>query len=124
EIFPKVKGNQFELRLHAPTGTRIEVTEQMALKALDEIKRLAGPENVETSLGYVGSYAPSYPVNLVYLWTSGPHDAMLRAQLKESAHISVTQLEERLRESLPRQIPGAQFSFGSGDIISQIMDFG
>ncbi len=124
EIFPPTPGNQFQLRLRAPTGTRIEVTEQMALKALDEIKRLAAPENVEATLGYVGSYAPSYPVNLVYLWTSGPQDAVLRVQLKSTARLSIARLEDRLRETLPQILPDSQFTFESGDIVSQIMDFG
>src|SRR5579883_98732 len=124
EIFPHVPENQFQLRMRAPTGTRIEVTEQIALKALDEIKRLAGPENVEISIGYVGTYAPSYPINLIYLWTSGPHEAILRIQLKPSAHLHVTALEEQLRPVLARDFPGTAFTFESGDIVSQIMDFG
>src|SRR5258705_3398592 len=35
EIFPTVDAGQFQLRLRAPTGTRIERTEVVALKALD-----------------------------------------------------------------------------------------
>ncbi|HLI34436.1 MAG TPA: efflux RND transporter permease subunit [Terriglobia bacterium] len=124
EIFPHIPENQFQLRLRAPTGTRIEATEQIALKALDEIKRLAGPGNVEISIGYVGTYAPSYPINLIYLWTSGPHEAILRIQLKPEAHIHVTALEEQLRPALARDFPGTAFTFESGDIVSQIMDFG
>ncbi|HJT89942.1 MAG TPA: efflux RND transporter permease subunit, partial [Bryobacteraceae bacterium] len=124
EIFPRMGGNQFELHLHAAAGTRIEVTERMALEALGEIKRIAGPENVAATIGYVGSYAPSYPVNLVYLWTSGPQDAVLRAELKDSAHVDIARLQERLRETLPHRLPGVQFSFEAGDIVSQIMDFG
>ncbi|MGH9444906.1 MAG: efflux RND transporter permease subunit, partial [Terriglobia bacterium] len=87
EIFPQVPGNQFQLRLRAPAGTRIEVTEKIALKTLDEIKRLAGRGNVEISIGYVGTYAPSYPINLIYLWTSGPQEAVLMVQLKKSAGV-------------------------------------
>lgn len=124
EIFPHIPENQFQLRLRAPTGTRIEVTEQIALKALDEIKRLAGPQNVDISIGYVGTYAPSYPINLIYLWTSGPHEAILRIQLKPNAHLHVTALEEQLRPVLARDFPGTAFTFESGDIVSQIMDFG
>ena len=39
EIFPTVDTSQFQLRLRAPTGTRIERTELIALKALDVIKQ-------------------------------------------------------------------------------------
>ncbi|HUY12199.1 MAG TPA: efflux RND transporter permease subunit [Terriglobia bacterium] len=124
EIFPHVPENQFQLRLRAPAGTRIEATEAIALKTLDEIKKLAGPGNVEISIGYVGTYAPSYPVNLIYLWTSGPQEAVLRVQLKASANIRVTPLQEKLRGVLARDFPDTSFTFESGDIVSQIMDFG
>ncbi len=124
EIFPHAPETQFQLRLRAPAGTRIEVTEQIALKTLDEVKRLAGPGNVEISIGYVGTYAPSYPVNLVYLWTSGPQEAVLRIQLKKSAHIHISKLQEQLRPVLARDFPDTAFTFESGDIVDQIMDFG
>ncbi|MGH9455456.1 MAG: efflux RND transporter permease subunit, partial [Terriglobia bacterium] len=124
EIFPHVPENQFQLRLRAPSGTRIEATEKIALKSLDEIKRLAGPGNVEISIGYVGTYAPSYPINLIYLWTSGPQEAVLRVELKKSANIRVTPLQEKLRGVLARDFPDTLFTFESGDIVSQIMDFG
>ncbi|MGH9401788.1 MAG: efflux RND transporter permease subunit, partial [Terriglobia bacterium] len=124
EIFPQTRENQLQLRMRAPTGTRIEVTEQMTLKVLEEIKRLAGPENVEISISYVGSYAPSYPVNLVYLWTSGPQDATMVIGLKKSSHIAVPALEENLRSALSRDFPGAAFTFEPADIVGQVMDFG
>lgn len=124
EIFPHTPENQFQLRLRAPAGTRIEVTEQKALKALDEIKRQVGPENVEVSIGYVGTYAPSYPVNLIYMWTSGPQEAVLRVQLKKSAKVDVPKLQEKLRAALGRELPDTAVTFESGDIVDQIMDFG
>ncbi|HTV81085.1 MAG TPA: efflux RND transporter permease subunit [Acidobacteriaceae bacterium] len=124
EIFPHIPQNQFQLRLRAPAGTRIEVTEQIALKALDDIKKLAGPGNVDLSIGYVGTYAPSYPVNLIYLWTSGPQEAVLKVQLRQGANISVSQFEERLRRILPRDLPHVELTFESADIVDQIMDLG
>jgi multidrug efflux pump subunit AcrB len=124
EIFPQGSENQFQLRLRAPAGTRIEATEKIALRALDDIKRLAGPNNVEISIGYVGTYAPSYPINLIYLWTSGPQEATLLVQLKKSAGIRMEPLEEQLRSVLSLEFPDCSFTFEPGDIVSQIMDFG
>ena len=124
EIFPRVESNQIQLRLRAPAGTRIETTHRIALKALDEVKRLAGPENVASSIGYVGTYPPSYPVNLIYLWTSGPQEAVLRVALKPDSRIQISRLQDQLRERLPQILPGTVTSFEPGDIVSQIMDFG
>src|ERR1051325_1117422 len=62
EIFPTTDVGQFQLRLKAPTGTRIEKTEKSALAALDEIKSEVGADKVKITMGYVGTQAPSYPV--------------------------------------------------------------
>lgn len=124
EIFPQRAENQFELHLRAPAGTRIESTEQITLGTLNEIKRLAGAQNVAGSLAYVGTYTPSNPINLVYLWSSGPQDADLRIQFNRDAHLDVPALEETLRQTLPRKFPGTSFSFEPGDLVSNVMNLG
>ncbi|HEU5334679.1 MAG TPA: efflux RND transporter permease subunit, partial [Terriglobales bacterium] len=124
EIFPRVEGNQFQLRLRAPAGTRIETTAEITAKALAEIRKLAGPGNVSSSIGYVGTYPPSYPVNLIFLWTSGPQEGVLRVALRKDAPIRIAQFEDQLRERLPAVLPGTTVSFEPGDIVSQILDFG
>src|SRR5262249_28676734 len=54
EIFPAVDSGQFQLRVRAPTGTRIELTEEVAVRALEIIKEEAGPENVDITVGFGG----------------------------------------------------------------------
>ncbi|MBI3695693.1 MAG: efflux RND transporter permease subunit, partial [Acidobacteria bacterium] len=124
EIFPLPESGQFQLRLRAPTGTRIERTELVALKTLDVIRQEAGPENVQITSGFIGVQPPSYPINTIFLWTSGPHEAVLQLALKSSARIRVEDLKERLRRKLPEALPGVAFSFEAGDIVSQVMSFG
>ncbi|HZS44202.1 MAG TPA: efflux RND transporter permease subunit [Blastocatellia bacterium] len=124
DIFPKVDAGQFQLRLRAPTGTRVEKTETIALKALDTIKAEAGASNVEITLGYIGIQPASYPVNSIYLWTSGPQEAVLLVALRPGSGIKLVDLEERLRKRLPEVLPGTTFSFEAGDVVSQVMDFG
>ncbi|HLK56926.1 MAG TPA: efflux RND transporter permease subunit, partial [Chthonomonadaceae bacterium] len=87
EIFPKVDAGQFQLRLRAPTGTRIERTEAITLQTLEAIKDEVGPGNVAMSLAFIGVQAPSYPINTIYLWTSGPEEAILQVQLKPGTRI-------------------------------------
>src|SRR5262249_30654439 len=68
DIFPNVDAGQIKLRLRAPPGTRIERTEQIALKALDVIADQAGKNNVDISIGYVGVQPPAFPVNTIHQW--------------------------------------------------------
>jgi multidrug efflux pump subunit AcrB len=124
EIFPSAASSQFRLRIDAPDGTRVPVTEEMTRRVLDVINREAGPGNVDLTLGYVGVQGSSYPINTVFLWTSGPHEAILNVALKPGAVISVHDLEEKLRKTLPQEIPGSHFSFDPGDLVSQILNFG
>jgi len=123
-LFPAASADQFLLRFRAPTGTRVVETERLVLGVLDQIQRVVGPENVEITLGYVGTQGASYPINTVFLWTSGPQDAVMRLAFRPEAHIDVQRLEEELRKRLPALFPGSQFSFEAGDIVSQIMNFG
>ena len=124
EIFPSVDSGEFQLRLRAPTGTRIERTELIALKALDVIKEEVGPGNVRISTDFVGVQPASYPVNTIYLFTSGPQEAVLKVALQPAATLRGEELQERLRLKLPQALPGVAISFEAGDIVSQVMSFG
>jgi multidrug efflux pump subunit AcrB len=124
ELFANAGVTQFRLRIDAATGTRAEETEQLVSRVLEQIRQNAGADNVAISLGYVGTQAPSYPINTVFLWTSGPHEAVMNVALRPQAHIDVSALEEKLRHALPGQFPGVTFSFEPGDLVSQIMNFG
>lgn len=124
EIFPSSASTQFRLRIDAPDGTRVAVTEALVQKVLAAITREAGASNLDLTLGYVGTQPSSYPINSVFLWTSGPQQAIINVGLKSGASISLRNLEESLRQKLPQEFPGTHFSFDPGDLISQILNFG
>jgi multidrug efflux pump subunit AcrB len=146
EIFPTVDAGQFQLRLRAPTGTRIERTEEIAIKTLELIKDKVGPDNVNITIGYVGTVPSSFPINSVFQWMSGPQEAILRVALKPGTGISVERLKVELREELPpkleawlrpilqaekftpeqidERIRNLTLSFEPADIVNQVMSFG
>lgn len=124
EIFPSAASTQFRLRIDAPDGTRVAVTEELVKRVLTSIREVAGDKNLDLSLGYVGTQGSSYPINAVFLWTSGPQQAIINVGLKQDSSIKLAALEEQLRKRLPEQFPGAHFSFDPGDLISQILSFG
>ena len=124
ELFPNVDAGQFQLRMRAPTGTRVERTEEDALRMLDIVKRTVGPEQVEISTAFTGVQPSSYPVNLIQLWTSGPHESVMRVQIKPTATLRGEALKEKLREAFAREMPKDQFSFEAADLVSQVMSFG
>ncbi len=147
EIFPQVDAGQFQLRLRAPTGTRIEQTEAITQEALryigDEVKTAGG--EVAITLGFVGVVPSSYPINSVYLWMGGPHESAIRISLKKGP-VRVDELKSVLRVKLPthlatwtankwknegvtpevaeRRAKEIKLSFEPADIVNEIMSFG
>jgi multidrug efflux pump subunit AcrB len=146
EIFPNVDAGQFQLRLRASTGTRIERTEEITQQALEIIKETVGPHNVAISLGYVGVVPSSFPINGVYQWMSGPEEAVVRVALKHDSGIGTEKLKQQLREELPsrladwlrpklvaegftpqeveERVRGVKLSFEPADIVNTVMSFG
>lgn len=124
EIFPPSGVHAFQLRFRAPAGTKFEATESLAREVLDLIRREAGPDNVDITLGYVGVQPTSYPVNLIFLWTGGSHEGVLQVALRSTARLGLDDLQERLRGAFHDRFPDAQFSFEPGDIVGRIMNFG
>lgn len=146
EIFPQVDAGQFQMRLRAPTGTRIERTEELTIQALDVIADEAGRDKIAISLGWLGIVPSAFPINAVYLFTGGPEEAVIRVALKKDSGVRVADVQERLRTSLPRRLrewlgktlesegvaageiarrlEGIRLSFEPADIVNEVMSFG
>ncbi len=123
EIFPDVDAPVLQLRLRAPSGTRVEETERIVLRALDVIRSEVGPDNVAITSDFVGVVPSSYPVDLIYLFTSGPQEAVIQVAVKPELKRGDA-LREKLRAALQRELPACRLSFEAADIVSQVMGFG
>ena len=123
EIFPPSGVKAFQLRFRAPAGTKFESTERLGRDVLDVIRETAGAANIDITLGYVGVQPSSYPINTIFLWTSGSHEGVLQVALRPDAPVKLDALQEKLRQAFHDRFPDAQFSFEPGDIVSRIMNF-
>ncbi len=124
EMFPNSDTDEFRVRIRCQTGTRVEVTEKKVLQVLDIIKREAGPGNVLASLGYAGQQPVQFVLNSAFLWTSGPHEAVMDVKLRDEAKIDLEVFKNKLRDVFGKELPDMRFSFEPGDLVSQIMNFG
>lgn len=120
EIFPKAPPQQVRMRVFAPTGTRIERTEPMALQAIEAVRDTIGKDQVALTTSFVGVHASSYPVNLIHLFTTGPHEAVLTLALKPGTTVDYEAIRARLKKDQPQ----LQVLFEGGDIVEQVMGFG
>ena len=79
EFFPEVDAGAFEMYVRAPSGTRIERTEEMIAQVEDFIKKTIPDHDLElfiSELGVNADWSAAYTPN------AGPMDAVIKVQLK------------------------------------------
>jgi multidrug efflux pump subunit AcrB len=122
-FFPSVDAGSILLHVRAQTGTRIEETARLCDLVERNIRQTIPPnqlDNVVTNIGL-----PISGINIAYgnTGTIGPEDADILISLKEN-HSPTADYVKQLRTQLPRQFPGATFSFLPASITAQILNFG
>ena len=123
EIFPKVDAGQAVVRIKLPVGTRLEGTEdvtQQVLRLADSVSE----NSVEITSAFVGTQPPSFPVNLIHLWTSGPHESVMRINLDKSTSMGIEDFKEALRNAVKKELPDVKISFEPGDLVEQVINLG
>ncbi|MBS1510307.1 MAG: efflux RND transporter permease subunit [Bacteroidetes bacterium] len=124
DVLPKVDSGQFQLRLRAPDGTRLERTEGIVLQTLNELDSLIGKENIAITSAMVGQHPPLFSTSPIYLFMSGSHEAVLQVQLKEGYKEKSDDLKERIRNRLHEVMPEVRLSFEPIALTDKILSQG
>lgn len=124
DVLPKVNGSQFQVRLRAPEGTRIETTEQKTLSAINGIKQIVGPENVSITSSYVGTHPSLFSIAPIFLWMAQPHEAVIQVQLSEHYKTDLDGLKEKIRAQFSKDLPDLKLSFEPIELTDKILSQG
>lgn len=124
DVLPRTDSGQFMLRLRAPEGTRIERTEGIMVKALNELDSIVGKKNISVSSAYIGQHPALFSTSPIYLFMSGPHEAVVQVQLKEDFEESVEEVKEKIRARLGKQMPDVKLSFEPIQLTDKILSQG
>ncbi|MBW6529064.1 efflux RND transporter permease subunit [Sphingomonas sp. RHCKR7] len=122
-FFPSVDAGQIAMHVRAPVGSRIEETSAEFDRIQRRIRQIIPADELVSVVDNIG--LPVSSINTTYnnSGTVGPQDGDVLIQLSED-HAPTADYVRRLREQLPRDFPGATFSFLPADITSQILNFG
>lgn len=123
DVLPKVNSSQFQLRMRAADGTRVERTEEKARVILAEIEKMVGKEHVAVSSVYVGQHPSLFSINPIYLFTSGPHEAVFQIALKDY-HRDMDDFKEELREHIAKLEPDVKLSFEPIELTDKVLSQG
>ncbi len=123
DVLPHVDSSQFQVRITAPEGTRIEKTEQKVKAVLVELETLLGKENMAITSAFIGQHPSSYAVSPIYLYNAGPHEALLQVALKKFDGDS-DELKDEIRAHIHQKMPELRLSFEPIDLTEKILSQG
>ncbi len=124
DVLPKINGSQFQVRLKAPEGMRIERTEEKMVKMLAILDQTVGKENVAISSAFVGQHPALFSISPIYLFTGGPHEAVLQVALQEGYKVNMDELKEKLRAEVAKAMPEVMLSFEPIELTDKILSQG
>ena len=121
ELFPQVDAGQFSIQMRAPSGTRIEKTENY----VTQVEHMIRTEIPSTDLSMlISNTGVLYDWPAAYTPNAGPMDVNLMVQLTESHAVSSAEYVRRLRRGLREKFPFLEFSFETGGLIRSAITSG
>jgi multidrug efflux pump subunit AcrB len=124
DVLPKINSGQFQVRLRVAEGTRIERTELKLIEMLRVLEELVGKENISVTSSYIGQHPGQFSSSPIYLFMSGPQEAVLQVNLKEGYHEDLDDLKERFRKKVKEVMPDAKLSFEPIELTDKILSQG
>ncbi|MGZ5565385.1 MAG: efflux RND transporter permease subunit [Limisphaerales bacterium] len=119
--FPKTDPGQFVINIKAPTGTRLENTEDYVKKIEQIIHEEVAPDELDVIVSNIG-VTPGF--SSMYTSNSGQHTATVQASLKEKHRIGSYEYMARVRRRLSKELPQANAYFQSGGLADAVLNLG
>jgi multidrug efflux pump subunit AcrB len=123
DMMPKLNNGQFQIRIKAPDGTRLERTEEKFKQVLSIINQTVD-NHVAVSSGYVGLIPSSYGTSNLYIFNTGTHEAVLQVNLDEDYKVNMDELKDALRKNIAYKLPDLRITFEPIDMTEKIMSQG
>jgi hydrophobic/amphiphilic exporter-1 (mainly G- bacteria), HAE1 family len=121
QLFPDTDAGKFTINIHAPLGSRIDVTEALTRRLEALIRQEIPPSDLDMIVSNIG-LEPN--LSAIYSTNSGQDTAQVLISLKEGHREPTRYYMQRLSEVLPERIPELQAFFSSGSIIDAVLNFG
>jgi multidrug efflux pump subunit AcrB len=124
DVLPRTNASQFQVRLRAPDGTRIERTEAKLIESLKILKQITGEKAIALTSAYVGQHPSVFSISPIYLFTNGPHEAVLQVSLSDNYNGNIDDLKEAFRTKMKVEMPDIKLSFEPIELTDKILSQG
>jgi len=119
--FPRTDPGQFVMNLKAPTGTRLELTDQLVEQVERIVHDVVPPRDLKIIVSNIG-VTPGF--SSIYTPNSGPHTAFVQVGLRDGHALSSYDYMDRVRDRLRTDLPQVAAYFQSGGLVDAILNLG
>ncbi len=120
-FFPRTDAGQFVVNLKAPSGTRLEITEDDVRQVEDLIRQTVSPEDLSMIVSNIGS-TPGF--SSIYTSNSAQHTAFVQVSLKDDHKVGSYEYMSRVHRRLERELPQMSYFFQSGGLVDAVLNMG
>lgn len=124
DFFPLIDAGQLRLHVRAPTGTRIEVTEEIFRDVENEIRKIIHPQDITMMIDNIGLNSVPYTLAFGDNATTGGYDGEILISLASTRHYSTQEYMTMLRKKLREKFPHLVIFFQPADMVNQILNLG
>jgi len=120
-FYPRTDPGQFVINIKAPTGSRIELTNQYIKAVENDIREVIPPRDLEMIVSNIG-ITPDF--SALYTSNSGQHTAFVQVNLKEEHKRGSYEYMDRVRKKLDNDLPELSTYFQTGGLVDSIVNLG
>jgi multidrug efflux pump subunit AcrB len=120
-FFPRTDPGQFVINLKAPSGTRVELTEDYVNRVEQIIRRIVPKDELQIIVSNIGI---TTDFSAIYTPNSASHTAFVQVSLKEGHKVGSFEYMRRVREQLSQQLPQLSTYFQSGGLVDAVINLG
>ncbi len=120
-FFPRSDAGQFTINLKAPTGSRIELTNEYVSRVETLIKKIIEPGDFRTTVSNIGVVND---LSSLYTTNSGSYAATIQTQLTDDHRISSYDYMNRVQEAIREQFPDLRTFVQSGSMVDAVLNTG
>ncbi len=119
--FPRTDPSQFVINLKAPTGTRLELTDQIVNQVEQIVRSVVPRDELKIIVSNIGT-TPGF--SSMYTSNSGPHTAFVQVGLTDDHRLSSFQYMDLVRAQLRERMPQLAAYFQTGGLVDAVLNLG
>jgi hydrophobic/amphiphilic exporter-1 (mainly G- bacteria), HAE1 family len=120
-FFPRSDAGQFVINLKSPTGTRVEVSDQIVAQVEKLVRDVVDPKDLKLIVSNIG-VIPGF--SSIYTSNSGPHTATIQVALTDDHKVGSYEYMDRVRTKLASDFPQLSAFLQSGGLQDAVLNQG